>query len=55
MREYRIVQQAQGTFYCREYFYFEYFEYIFLIILTDFYLSNVFDCFSVVLLSLFVL
>ncbi len=40
MREYRIVQQAQGTFYCSEYFYFLYFKYIFLIILT--YLSTIF-------------
>ncbi len=40
MQEYRIVQQSQGTFFCSEYFYFQYFKYILLIILTYFHLSK---------------
>ncbi len=41
MRDYRMVQQAQGTFYYSQYFYFEYFKYILLIILMDFYWSDI--------------
>ncbi len=41
--EYIIVGQSQETFFCSEYFYFEYFKYIFLIILTYFLLHDIFN------------